>query len=103
MNLILGLLWLGTGVALVAYEWSTGRATMRIRGTNLSASWLLFVLAAFNFVRWWGLRAARARQRAFLEEQARRERQTRSRERPAEWNPEFDFTRHDPPPGAHRP
>jgi hypothetical protein len=98
MNLILGLLWLCTGVALLAYEWSTGRRTMTIRGTNLSAAWLLFLLAAYNLVRWWSLRSARAERRALAEQHARRQRESRSRERPEEWNPELDFTRKAPPP-----
>jgi hypothetical protein len=98
MNLVLAFLWLIGAVVLLAYEYFTGRVWLRILGTNLSASWLLIVLALYNFARWWGTRSYRKQQQALRIADAARERELRRREQPAPYDPTFDFTAQAPPP-----
>ena len=97
MNLVLAFVWLIGAVVLLAYEYFTGRVGLRILGTNLSASWLLLVLALYNFARWWGARSYRQQQQALRIAEAAREREQRRRE-PAQYDPTFDFTAQPPPP-----
>ncbi len=99
MNLFLAILWLLGGLVLVAYEQFTGDTKFHIRGTNISLSWLCLVLAAYNLVRWWGVRSYRAQRRALEIEEARhRASHFRPREGPPPGpDPNFDFTS-DPQP-----
>ncbi len=100
MYLIMGILWLSAGIALMSWEWYTGNSRLRIRGTEISASWLLPLLALYNFVRWWTARSFRAGQRQLEIDRAARLREIRSRDRPAEYDPNLDFTKPaGPPPG----
>jgi hypothetical protein len=108
MNLVLALLWLLGAVCLIGYELVRGKPLWTIRGTNLSASWLLVVMAFYSFARWWSVRSYRAQQRALRREDEARYRRLHPRERP-EPDPTFDFTSpappENPPPGrpADRP
>ena len=109
MNLVLALLSLLGAVSLISYELVRGKPLWTIRGTNLSASWLLVVMALYNFARWWSVRSYRAQQRALRAEDAARYRRLHDRDRP-EPDPTFDFTSpappENPPPGqspADRP
>ena len=67
-----------------------------IRGTNISAGWLLLALSAYNVLRWWSARSQQATQEALRESLARHDREPRS-EPPREPDPTFDFTRDDSP------
>lgn len=105
MNLVMGIVWLAGAVALFVYEYRTGDRRSHIRGTDLSAGWLLLVLAAYNLVRWYSARSYRAEQRALFEAQAARMRQIRDRDRPPP-DPNLDFTNEAPspsPPPSEQP
>lgn len=96
VQLFFGLIWLTGALALFAYEFATGETRFTIRGLNVSAGWLLVLLSAWNFVRWYSTRAHRAEQETLRRVHEARLRQARQRERPTEPNPDFDFR--DPSP-----
>jgi hypothetical protein len=93
MHFVMGIFWLAAGFGLIAYEQFTGRATLPlIRGTEISGSWLMLLLGAYNFVRGYSTRAYRATHRELYNDRAARLRQVRYRERPAEPDPNIDFS-----------
>jgi hypothetical protein len=92
MNLVLGILWLLGAIGVFGYEAATGKALGRIRGFDISTGWFLLILAAWNFVRWYSARAGKANQEAMRIVHEARLRQARTRERPLEPDPTFDFT-----------
>ena len=99
MNLVLGLLWLTGAIALFAYEATTGERPYRISGLgNISAGWVLVLLAGYNLVRWYSNRMSRADQEAMRIVHEARMRQARTRNRPTEPDPTFDFTDKSPSP-----
>ncbi len=98
MHLILGILWLTAGLVLIGWEWYTGSTRLLIRGTEISASWMLPLLAIYNFVRWYSARAYRTSQRELFNERAARLREVRYRDRPEQPDPNFDFTNKPPAP-----
>jgi hypothetical protein len=102
MNLALAILWFLGGVALIAWHSYTGEQNWRLRVGDypLSPGWLMLLLAVYNVVRWWGIRSARAEQRAFQLALASR-RDPRFRDPPASEraiDPTFDFTDRPPAP-----
>jgi hypothetical protein len=100
MNLVLALLWLIGGVGVMAYEAFIGPLPLRLLG-RISVAWFCYVLAAYNFVRWYSQRMARADEQAERLVEAARARQRADRPRP-EPDPNFDFTdRPDPPRPPH--
>jgi hypothetical protein len=104
MNLVLGILWLLGAVALFGYEAATGEHPLRIRVLNdISAAWILLLLALWNFARWYSTRIGRADQEAMRIVHEARLRQSRHRERPVEPDPTFDFTNQPATPAAPRP
>jgi hypothetical protein len=103
MNLILALFWLALAAALFTHEALTGSSAFRIQrgGVNLSAGWLMLVLAAYNLVRWWSSRRYQQIRRAEQAAAAERERANRLRHRPepiGDPDPNFVFTDEPPPP-----
>ena len=98
VNLMMGIFWLCLGGTLLGAH-ALGK---EIRGVHPDRGVFIgvfaMVLAAYNFVRWW---AARVRQKA-REAAAAQPPKKRPVERPAEYNPEFDFTGPDPPPNDGR-
>jgi hypothetical protein len=111
MNLFLALIWTLCAIVLLAYEHYVGVGRFRIRmgDTSFSAAWLMFALALYNLVRWWGNRSYRAEQRAREIAQASREWEMRRRhsEPAGPPDPNFNFT-NEPPPApnpniTHRP
>jgi hypothetical protein len=92
LNLILGFLWLAAAIALFSYELVTGQSPLRIRALNISSAWILVLLAAWNFVRWYSSRASQAEREALRLAHEARQRRTRYHERPPEPDPTFDFT-----------
>src|SRR5262249_17366497 len=62
LNLLLAIFWLCTAIGLL-YAYFTGKQVFRISESGLEMLALLaLLLAAYNLVRWWALRAsARAR------------------------------------------
>ncbi|MGL4554448.1 MAG: hypothetical protein ACRC33_25070 [Gemmataceae bacterium] len=94
MNLGLAILWLLAGVGVMAYEAAVGPLRLRLFGT-VSAGWFCLVLSAYNFVRWYARRSARADEQAerLVEAARSRRRADRPRDDP---DPTFDFT--DRPP-----
>jgi hypothetical protein len=92
MNLILGILWLGIAIAIFAHDYSTGEVRWRIVGLNISLGWVVLLLAAYNFVRWYGQRAMREDQEAIrLAHEARHRHVPRREREPREPDPTFDF------------
>ncbi len=91
MQLAFSLFWLALGVGVFAYELATGTKPFTIRGLNVSAGWLFLLLAAWNFVRWYSQRAARASQESLRAAHEARLRQARHRQPPGEPDPTFDF------------
>ncbi len=88
-SLILAAAWLVIGAGLVIWSQLHPEAPgLQIRGTSLSAGWLFLLLAAYNLVRWWAARAARAA-RNVQDEAARR--RPFNRQTTLERNPVFDF------------
>jgi hypothetical protein len=98
MNLILGILWLLGGAALLGYEFATGERPFSIRAVNINPGWVMLLLAAYNFVRWYGSRMGRDDAQALRIVHEARLRQARTRERPIAPDPTFDFTSNPPPP-----
>jgi hypothetical protein len=99
MNLVLGLLWLAGAVALFGYEAATGDKRFRIPMLgDISAGWVSLLLAGYNFVRWYSSRMSRADQEAMRIVHEARLRQARTRDRPSEPDPTFDFTSKPPSP-----
>lgn len=103
-NLILGSLWFAAGVGVLGYEMITGDPVLRFHGLGISSGWFFFVLAGWNFVRWYSARAWHAEQEALRIAHEARLRQVRHRERPSEPDPNFDFSdKPSPPPPTDRP
>jgi hypothetical protein len=103
MNLFLALLWLIGAIVVFAYQYFTGDDSLQIRRMGVSLGWLMLALSLYNWVRWWGIRAYRADQRAIQIAQARRHggEHWRERRQPGgELDPNFDFS--DTPPQANR-
>jgi hypothetical protein len=104
MNLVLGILWLLAAVAVLVYELVTGERlySLRLFG-GISSGWLLLVLAAYNFARWYSTRMGQADQEALRIIHEARLRQARYHERPHEYDPNLDFTNRPPPRGPSEP
>lgn len=97
MKLFLTIFWVAVGVVFLVLESRPGHETRTI----IPLSWLAFLMAAFNLVRWVGPR---------IYNRARREEQAPDappvRPRPArphgeEYNPDLDFNK--PPQGPGEP
>lgn len=101
MNLILAFFWMALAIALVIYERTSGDTRFTIRGTNISFTWLLVLLAVYNLFRWWGIRSYQAEQRALRNAEANRER-LRDQHREPIGNPDPNFNFTDEPPAPNR-
>jgi hypothetical protein len=99
VNLILGLAWLAIGVWMLWADYTGQGLGWRIRFfPELSVGWLLLVLALYNFVRWYSIRAGQ-RARAEEERAAWLRRAPRRRDREdVTPDPNFQFTDEPPPP-----
>jgi hypothetical protein len=97
-SFMLGCVWLICGVGLLVYQaLSPDRPlTMHVAGTSISPGWIMLVLSAYNFIRWWSRRAPRSVPRdspaAYPRQRIRRI------EEPTERDPNFIFTDDPPPP-----
>src|SRR5438067_844586 len=96
VNLCLALVWLSLAVGLFAEEWATDRPRWVIPiGPGVSVAWVALALAAYNFLRWllvgYRERSRAPRPLSTLERPLRRT--TEQRERPADYDPNFDFSR----------
>ena len=94
LNLFVAIFWLFVAVGLL-YAYLTGRQVFRVSESGVEMLALLaLLLAAYNLVRWWAMRASvRARARQLQPEQRRR----RSEGSSDEYDPTFDFTGREPP------
>jgi hypothetical protein len=101
INLILAFVWLGLGVFLLWADATGNGPGWRIRFTdNVSVGWLLIVLAAYNLVRWYTIRASRrARAEDEKAEWLRRAPRRRRDTGDVTPDPNFQFTDEPPPPG----
>lgn len=91
-NLILVGVWAGTAAAIFYMQAVNPQAplTVRFGGADFSLGWVAVALAGYNLLRWFmgfALRPAKP-----VAPPRRRE---RSEDRPAEYNPAFDFSRPD--------
>jgi len=94
LHLILGLLWLGVGLAIL-FPQVSGLETRKLNLGNVqfSAGWLVLAMAVYNFARWYGVYSVKSQRKT--EAQAW-DRLTRSRrEETTDRDPNFDFR--DPP------
>src|SRR5205809_405956 len=85
--LTLTMLWLGSTVVIFSREWTRGPLWRPISG--ISMGWLTLVIAAYNFVRAWGIWSDMKRQRQQEDELGRRPRKPRPV--PQEPDPNFQF------------
>jgi hypothetical protein len=60
MYFMLAIVWLVAGVALIIYDNYTGNSAWVVRGLGWSPGWLMLLMSAYNFVRWWSRRQNRA-------------------------------------------
>jgi hypothetical protein len=108
LNLILAVAWLLGGLGILIYETLYGPLRLRLLG-QVSIGWLMLVLSAWNWVRFFMMRALDAEQesarrvREAEERRQRRERDERQANRPFEYHAEFDFTRQPEPPPTSPP
>lgn len=97
IHLIMGAVWLVLGIAVLVTDPPGLRLTSF--GLNVSGGWVALLFAAYDGIRWWGLRSAYQRRRAAEElERRRTERHTTGPQ--GERNPDFVF---DEPPPDNRP
>ncbi|HEV3237950.1 MAG TPA: hypothetical protein VGZ25_13245 [Gemmataceae bacterium] len=96
LHLILGLLWLGLGLAML-FPQVTGLETRNLQVGNVqfSAGWLVLAMAAYNFARWYGVYSARSLHQADAKARDRLQRSRREETPPRDPDPNFDFR--DPP------
>jgi hypothetical protein len=93
-NLMMGIFWLCAGGTIVA----ANIFGIEIRSVDSDGGRLVggasFALSAYNFARWWAARERRKSQK----DAAAALRKRPVEKPPAEYHPEFDFTRPEPPP-----
>src|SRR5262245_22256858 len=90
-KLFLALLWLFPGLAFLALDAVTGQTHALTFGSlRLPLGWVFMAFAAFNLVRWWTVRPARAERLALFERR-------RSRPRRSEPEPDSAFRFDEPP------
>jgi hypothetical protein len=92
-RLIAALLWLVLGVVVLVTDPPQFR--FHFFGTPISSGWAALLLAAYNGVRWWGLRSDFVRRRAAEERERRRAPRRPPDASAPERNPDFIF---DEPP-----
>lgn len=90
-NLVMAMVWLAVGMGLLIYhlthpEYQFGY----IWGTNVSAGWLILILAGYNLFRWYSQRALAQERQAMLASAEIRRQRERDEGRPV--NPDFDFS-----------
>ena len=95
INLMIGIFWLCAGATLLGAR-ALGKPIKGVfPDSDLLFGVAALVFAAYKFARWW---SARVRQK-IREANAAEPPKKRPVERPpAEYHPEFDFTRNDSPP-----
>jgi hypothetical protein len=92
MNVCLAVLWLCLGTLLLAEEWTTGRPRFVIPYTTVSAAWAVLLLGGYNVLRWWlAGYAERSARTPRTVSTLQRPLQHPPGERPAEYDPNFDF------------
>jgi len=92
-NLVMAGVWLVAGVAILMADPPSLR--FRWGDLNFSSGWIAFLFAAYNGVRWWGLRSAAMRRRTDDEMEKHRPGRRPGEPEP-ERNPDFIFN--EPPP-----
>jgi len=95
LNLVMAVIWLCVGVVLLGARAAGKPFTGVFPDSDILFGVVALVFAAYKFARWW---SARVRQKA--REAAAQPPKKRPVGRPAEYHPEFDFTRNDSPPTA---
>jgi len=96
LNLILGFVWLGIGLAML-FPQVSGWQTMALNVANVSfsAGWLILAMSAYNFLRWYVGYSSRSQQERNSELNNLARRSRRQETPPTDPDPNFDFR--DPP------
>jgi hypothetical protein len=98
MNMLMGIFWFCAGATLLGAQ-AIGKQIESVhpdRATFIGV--FAMVLAAYNFVRWWAARTRRKARDAEAVAAGPPKKRLVEKAPPAEYNPEFDFTRNDSPP-----
>ncbi len=89
LNLILAIVWLTSGLAVLALDYFGNGTGRTLLGTRLSLGWALLAMALYNLLRWWRLHAyqARFKEQQPLRPQRRRPSPLSSRNIPSDTTP----------------
>lgn len=97
LNLVMAIIWLCVGATLLGARALGQPFPGMFPDSDLLFAAVALALAAYKFARWWSVRARRKARDAAAAQAPKK----RPVERPpAEYHPEFDFTRPDSPPPA---
>ena len=100
LNLVLALMCLAASVVLLGLYYLTDdpRWHITVGVGDWPLGWLLLLFCAWNFVRWYAVRADRMRRQAREDLRAERRYPTRRAEPVREPDPTFNFSDDPPPP-----
>ena len=94
---VLAVFWFVLGVVILYLD--PPQFHFRLGEGTYSAGWAAFILAAYNFVRWWSYRSARDL-RLRQEQDARRRKELHAAQEGPPPNPEFRLGDEPPRPGG---
>jgi hypothetical protein len=95
LKLFLALLWLVPGLGFLAYDGITGQVHALVLGRlRLPLAWVFLLFGAFNLLRWWAGRSARAGRSPLHDRRLR----ARRRDAETEHEPDPTFRFEEPPP-----
>jgi hypothetical protein len=100
INLILAVVWLliGGGMLFVYYTTNDPRLQERLSiGNGMPIGWLVLLMAVWNVIRWYSVRAARQQRQQLDLSRAEHRYPVRRSEPIGEPNPDFNFTDEPPP------
>lgn len=104
MNLILAVVWFAVGIAIIAWQTANpdkDQLYLHVGGTTFSSGWVAIALGVWNLFRWWLRRFYREQMQATQQSEEdwrqRRRQFRREEEGPVTPDPNFDFSKPDPP------
>lgn len=110
VNLFLAFCWLAIGGGLLYWHEKMGQSAFRIPigDDSISSGWVALLLALYNLVRFWSIRAANHRRskqhdEAHLGQRMERLKDNKTRETPIEPDPNFNFNDPAAAPSATNP
>jgi hypothetical protein len=101
LNLILAAMWLVIGIAMLVACYTTNDPRLRERlmvGNEFPIGWLVLLMAVWNLIRWYSVRASRLQRQELEQLRETRRYPARPSEPIGEPNPAFNFTDEPPPP-----